>query len=157
MRVLRHILSISIHSLLAEGDNVAVAITQMPHTFQSTPSSQRETGASAAWCRMHPNFNPLPPRRGRRKALDVPEQYGPFQSTPSSQRETGLPSCCLPWRLYFNPLPPRRGRHDAPDATTGVAEFQSTPSSQRETQDYVYPSLPLAISIHSLLAEGDLD
>ena len=58
---------------------------------------------------------------------------GIFQSTPSSQRETAARLQQMGLSADFNPLPPRRGRH----AETGE------------------PMCMSAISIHSLLAEGD--
>ena len=56
-----------------------------------------------------------------------------FQSTPSSRRETRLRSC---------------GRRRP--------SFQSTPSSRRETDFVAHPLFLQRISIHSLLAEGDI-
>ena len=58
-------INISIHSLLAEGD-----LIQAPLLLR------------------HRNFNPLPPRRGRRNKPVCNGIHTKFQSTPSSQRET---------------------------------------------------------------------
>ena len=107
-------LSISIHSLLAEGD----------------PSMLRVQFAPL-------NFNPLPPRGGRRRQIDASELLWTFQSTPSSRRETQhadhgkdvrvkfqstpssrreTPAAASPsgTRRDFNPLPPRGGRQQNP-------------------------------------------
>ena len=56
---------------------------------------------------------------------------------------------------YFNPLPPRRGRQFVHVYFACSKQFQSTPSSQRETIRTCILRLLQAISIHSLLAEGD--
>ena len=102
-------LAISIHSLRVEGDHLAC--TAQPH---------------------HYNFNPLPPRGGRRHRINIICVRYPFQSTPSAWRETktagihghsvvisihslrveGDPvrSSSAVHGRYFNPLPPRGGR-----------------------------------------------
>ena len=125
--------TISIHSLLAEGDVSQIATVGAQVAFQSTPSSRRETVASGSFTSgavisIHSllaegdsnsiptltsveNFNPLPPRGGRRDKLLSDFRRIQFQSTPSSRRET--------WQRFtssnttlsnFNPLPPRGGR-----------------------------------------------
>ena len=123
--------------------------------FQSTPSAWRETIIRYAVACLMANFNPLPPRGGRRPKKNPTTRKLKFQSTPSAWRETvifhspllfypisihslrvegdlTLMFRCL-LRLYFNPLPPRGGR-------------------RREAACRVSSS---AISIHSLRVEGD--
>ena len=78
-----------------------------------------------------------------------------FQSTPSSRRETLHAAARAPRRAYFNPLPPRGGRRTALTERRAELQFQSTPSSRRETMLHVGDVVQVAISIHSLLAEGD--
>ena len=83
----KQIETISIHSLLAEGDLIFFAIRYSSSVFQSTPSSRRETFASAR-----------PP-------------CAPAISIHSLLAEGDAPrperTLC---RAYFNPLPPRGGR-----------------------------------------------
>ena len=105
---------ISIHALREEGDS---CFAMLP-TFM-------------------PDFNPRPPRGGRRFGLGLfgflimisihalreegdtlraPCRAAPwqFQSTPSARRATELPEYkSRPWN-YFNPRPPRGGRPTAP-------------------------------------------
>ena len=146
---------ISIHSLLAEGDHVSSVRLTSHFRFQSTPSSRRETRRLRDGHRgdrisihsllaegdrvAHPggalyvDFNPLPPRGGRRVCTNQLNSDLLFQSTPSSRRETAAGGYRLPY----------------------ADRFQSTPSSRRETQRAALLRGPLFISIHSLLAEGD--
>ncbi len=126
----------------------------MTHFNPLPPRRERQDQAYIVYAWI--NFNPLPPRRGRQwrwrifksrmmisihsllaegdvHACKSTYQQYPFQSTPSSQRETAARLQQMGLSADFNPLPPRRGRH----AETGE------------------PMCMSAISIHSLLAEGD--
>ena len=62
--------------------------------FQSTPSARRATGAYWLKYTFVTDFNPRPPRGGRRLRwyIRYEEQY-PFQSTPSARRATCLHQC----------------------------------------------------------------
>ena len=78
---------ISIHALREEGD----------HRSDSVRPLQRD-------------FNPRPPRGGRRRAPGLVRHPGRFQSTPSARRATA-DGVCEHFFLYdFNPRPPRGGR-----------------------------------------------
>ncbi len=89
--------------------------------FQSTPSARRATTRVWASGRLLLNFNPRPPRGGRRV----------------------VPVTLRPAFTYFNPRPPRGGRR-APTCTARRAKrFQSTPSARRATYN---PSVPALIS-----------
>ena len=125
--------SISIHSLHTEGDKITCFAADVMYSFQSTPSTRRETlthyvimmcwhisihslhtegdkhpVTDSEHARSH--FNPLPPHGGR-------------QSTTLTRWEP----------LHFNPLPPHGGRRQS----VGVACKHN------------------CISIHSLHTEGD--
>ncbi len=214
-------MSISIHSLLAEGDDgrrvraaappefqstpssrretdFAIAMTRV-WTFQSTPSSRRETSSARPGCRSRrfqstpssrretfcasgsasaypisihsllaegdvrlqgfrpvgADFNPLPPRGGRpfpsRLSL-VRTHFNPLPPRGGRRMRPAAPS----FGQYFNPLPPRGGRHDKIVYVTAGGRFQSTPSSRRETLARSADRAEREISIHSLLAEGDV-
>ena len=125
------------------------------------------------------HFNPRPPRGGRRYRLQrhcrdhgisihallaegdvvsAVKGFGIplFQSTPSSRRATPLRSACGR-RIPFQSTPSSRR------ATCGMMmsvpskwPFQSTPSSRRATSEGGPAQGDGAISIHALLAEGDL-
>ena len=147
--------SISIHSLLAEGDP-AVALPLLVGSY----------------------FNPLPPRGGRPFAgFDRLLDRFRFQSTPSSRRETVIGDTDARGAQGFQSTPSSRRETTAKASPASISAFQSTPSSRRETRTDTAGLLactfqstpssrretpgrhPLAgdyfISIHSLLAEGD--
>ena len=102
-------------------------------SFQSTPSSRRETIKSGACAARRKNFNPLPPRGGRPHLPALSCNWQLFQSTPSSRRETLHLQCRKYEKGNFNPLPPRGGRPSHKCHYPSKHEFQSTPSSRRET------------------------
>ena len=146
---------ISIHSLLAEGDQITLLLPVGINLFQSTPSSQRETGDIIPDIRQREisihsllaegdhevKFIFIIGRisihsllaEGDTSALETCTHSVLFQSTPSSQRETTSAQCFLLIDYDFNPLPPRRGRR--------ILIFDNATVT--------------SISIHSLLAEGD--
>ena len=125
--------SISIHSLYAEGDGGIEFRCSHILTFQSTPSTQRETLFTVAFYPEKWHFNPLPLRRGRQQ----PERKHMYS-------------------INFNPLPLRRGRQKIKPKMDPEYKFQSTPSTQRETCKCLVSYNPItSISIHSLYAEGD--
>ena len=146
--------------------------------FQSTPSARRATPPGLAdvcstlisihalreegdLChlggrRVLVNFNPRPPRGGRRAAPVPGRKPTGFQSTPSARRATSLPSTTIAPANNFNPRPPRGGRRDMlcdfdhnviisihalreegdgiiMDAVGSAMKFQSTPSARRAT------------------------
>ena len=123
---------ISIHSLLAEGDADQSLCLSAGTSFQSTPSSRRETQLGRPRPPVQSNFNPLPPRGGRHGVTYHIE---------------GRPD--------FNPLPPRGGRRG------GAAVYMALPNisihsllaeGDKNRQSRITIE---RISIHSLLAEGD--
>ena len=56
------------------------------------------------------NFNPRPPRGGRRGGTLLTDTLVVFQSTPSARRATDSTPEVFGAGLYFNPRPPRGGR-----------------------------------------------
>ena len=80
------------------------------------------------------NFNPRPPRGGRRcSKQDILRNASQFQSTPSAGRATSI----LP-RLFYR-----------------LTLFQSTPSAGRATIFISIQPHEITISIHALRGEGD--
>ena len=124
--------NISIHSLLAEGDK---------------PSASPRRPAC--------NFNPLPPRGGRRLRGMQDGGKNIFQSTPSSRRETAAGAQRPRGDAHFNPLPPRGGRrrgYARADADADISIHSLLAEGDLEKRA---PAVDEPISIHSLLAEGD--
>ena len=119
----------------------------------------REEGdAVSGWAtRLLLNFNPRPPRGGRRISLLICARRSKFQSTPSARRATPETGCGSTTLLHFNPRPPRGGRRRAEDDRLYL-EYISI-HALREEGDAVCCPCPLrrlSISIHALREEGDL-
>ena len=146
--------------------------------FQSTPSARRATFFQRV---RHPglsDFNPRPPRGGRRGLRLHTGLYGPISI--HALREEGdnkKPESCS-WAGDFNPRPPRGGRQTESLKACPALRFQSTPSARRATlfriirekaKIYFNPRPPRGgrhevlkhygykpeISIHALREEGD--
>ena len=101
---------ISIHSLHTEGDTMCLDFHGKLLTFQSTPSTRRETNCAVFRRFLLSLFQSTPSTRRETAASYLPPHEGEFQSTPSTRRET---------------VPEYRMRRIPP--------FQSTPSTRRET------------------------
>ena len=147
--------AISIHALREEGDGAPTL----------KPSLER-------------NFNPRPPRGGRRFCLtfsyfsvaisihalreegDDPayllhEMQKIFQSTPSARRAT-LHDLLKSALDKFQSTPSaRRATHITGNNTKHLIVFQSTPSARRATPHPKWTLLQEEISIHALREEGD--
>ena len=80
--------AISIHSLHTEGDLLTGGEGKRIFSFQSTPSTRRETVRHVLVCAAGCDFNPLPPHGGRRPPAPLWGATEKFQSTPSVWRET---------------------------------------------------------------------
>ena len=103
-------MKISIHALREEGDWPELTKRCINFRFQSTPSARRATQRSLNDNSVYPNFNPRPPRGGRRSRTEADK---PFSN--------------------FNPRPPRGGRRKKLVPGDPEYEFQSTPSARRAT------------------------
>ena len=82
---------ISIHALREEGDVPPPAPSPAGAGFQSTPSARRATRRCGCRSRPGSDFNPRPPRGGRRPRPRPAALSAKFQSTPSARRAT-MPS-----------------------------------------------------------------
>ena len=89
------------------------------------------------------DFNPRPPRGGRRAFLYAPARHQIFQSTPPREggdrpykRRPKTPLC------YFNPRPPRGGRRWPLRRWTSICYFNPRPprGGRRDIQDTLYPA-----------------
>ena len=101
--------------------------------FQSTPSARRATAGTAAHGPRSHNFNPRPPRGGRR-LLELDGRDGLGISI-HALREEG------------------DAADEAPEYNEDI--FQSTPSARRATVYARHPESYPRISIHALREEGD--
>ena len=109
-------------------------------TFQSTPSTRRETERSCTQSREVRNFNPLPPHGGRPMARTSPTVTADI-SIHSLHTEGDLLSRKKSTKSkHFNPLPPHGGRLCAIIIIRKEVIFQSTPSTRRETLFSIYAS-----------------
>ena len=155
-RTINQISDISIHTLLAESDFKSKDGQYPFLVFQSTLSSQRVTASfhtslSGKAISIHTllaesdqkaqvtlgrgiYFNPHSPRREWLSHSAIFAEYDIFQSTLSSQRVT---ICRI--------------------SKAGSCLFQSTLSSQRVTPRHRYLEVHTDISIHTLLAESDMN
>ena len=150
VRIHRHF-----NPLPPHGGRLCVVLVFPPDcTFQSTPSTRRETVQPILHWVRQVNLNPLPPHGGRL-----------------------LANRNLVAFYHFNPLPPHGGRQYQIMFRYRQLLFQSTPSTRRETksgtpldQFIIFQSTPstrretfstypycviVEISIHSLHTEGD--
>ena len=146
--------TISIHAPREGGDKPSVQkSTHIPisiHAPREGGDRQQERPTARHW-----NFNPRPPRRGRRLWSYYPAKGRKFQSTPpakgatiphrriSQRREISIhapreggdfSSLSAHARLmYFNPRPPRRGRLLKIFQALKDSRFQSTPPAKGAT------------------------
>ena len=126
-----HSTDISIHALREEGDGeknqkhqpVTISIHALREEGDRQTEKLKKTGA---------DFNPRPPRGGRRFRCGLFHSSSLFQSTPSARRATVV--------LFLTRMPPK---------------FQSTPSARRATQFQDCYHVVIDISIHALREEGD--
>ena len=125
---------ISIHALLAEGDAARSTPSTLRTVFLSTPSSRRATVVNNFTELPIYDFYPRPPRGGR-----------PWR-----------PQHQIQGKVNFYPRPPRGGRPDIRTELDPAGKFLSTPSSRRATTTRPETGNPEKISIHALLAEGDI-
>ena len=100
---------ISIHSLHTEGDGLCTFPFPLQNTFQSTPSTRRETCPELSHPGQTHYFNPLPPHGGRLASLFsifIVAHFNPLP--PHGGRRIVLFWIAVLW--HFNPLPPHGGR-----------------------------------------------
>ena len=123
---------ISIHSLLAEGDEKLSGPNRSYPNFNPLPPRRGRRCVGAGMAVVTVYFNPLPPRRGRQEQTRKASWTLRFQSTPSSQRETAA-SPFLFFCIIIS-IHSLLAEGDTTGRTDSISvEFQSTPSSQRET------------------------
>ena len=81
-------LTISIHALRVEGDNLFVAVVVLLGLFLSTPSGWRATFSFTVYVYVVVYFYPRPPGGGRPAATPISFNMYAFLSTPSGWRAT---------------------------------------------------------------------
>ena len=102
------------------------------------------------------NFNPRPPRGGRRKLITAYGRTREFQSTPPARG--GDPHGPQPMSTSkdFNPRPPRGGRRADRGITVHLTHFNPRPPRGGRLSG-PHPELPAyAISIHAPREGGDM-
>ena len=123
---------ISIHVLREEDDGSDGTPPLYMEIFQSTSSARRTTAASGSLLHVQSDFNPRPPRGGRRGR-----------------------GCGGAAARYFNPRPPRGGRRGVWVVAPCAERFQSTSSARRTTRSRKMKNRKVLISIHVLREEDD--
>ena len=128
-----HLINISIHALREEGDSRPRIWANRYVLFQSTPSARRATGIRNRGTRARYDFNPRPPRGGRRRHT-LPLSYRSAISIHALREEgdCGSPS---PVRgsARFQSTPSARRATQHNEGKSLIFEFQSTPSARRAT------------------------
>ena len=132
-------------------------VTLSINIFQSTPSSRKVTCMDTNQLGQKEISIHTFLAEGDDTTRDRIQMLEPFQSTPSSRKVTLRPRSDMSDWTHFNPHLPRGRWPAAVYMVTYSYEFQSTPSSRKVTGRWPIDSEPLSISIHTFLAEGDLD
>ena len=171
---------ISIHALREEGDEVVHIVFLVRNISIHALREEGDGWSGTALCRIH-NFNPRPPRGGRRSRSPrppaPPANFNPRPPRGGRRKMRFNPDSPT---KNFNPRPPRGERQDkTPDfgwsqtisihalreeSDLGMGGsfyaqvvFQSTPSARRATSGAVQGFVQDIISIHALREEGDCD
>ena len=108
------------------------------------------------WQWIRTNFNPRPPRGGRRYRPPGELRFVQFQSTPSARRATSTHSGLNVLAPDFNPRPPRGGRPPESSAARRTARnFNPRPPRGGRRSGIKNKNIQQGISIHALREEGD--
>ena len=145
---------ISIHALREEGDMPVTYSPYFSSNFNPRPPRRgRRTNGTGKLTTLH--FNPRPPRRGRLRWNWRCWWTKQFQSTPSAKRATDSASDTSRSQRFQSTPSAKRAtgnyrifQHDT--------KFQSTPSAKRATESRLARAVKYPISIHALREEGDL-
>ena len=123
--------------------------------FQSTPPARGATGAAQRHRRDRQNFNPRPPRGGRR--ILVPDGYCPAHISIHAPREGGDSSQLRLFRpIYISIHAPREGGDCASRrGCCPTNTFQSTPPARGATKFAGNMYILYDISIHAPREGGD--
>ena len=131
--------SISIHAPREGGDSSPLSSLRNPPVFQSTPPARGATDIVKELSRRDIDFNPRPPRGGRRSCRTGAMSARRFQSTPPARGATTRSACRRRWALHFNPRPPRGGRLVETRNGWNMDGFQSTPPARGATLRALLP------------------
>ena len=147
---------ISIHTFLAEGDDTTRDRIQMLEPFQSTPSSRKVTLRPRSDMSDWTHFNPHLPRGRWRSGAARRRDWNNFNPHLPRGRWHTWDSFII--RIHdFNPHLPRGRWHRMSQAEFEKLIFQSTPSSRKVTTAKRPADHKDRISIHTFLAEGDIN
>ena len=102
------------------------------------------------------DFNPRPPRGGRRHATRTVEHHGHFNPRPPRGGRPRHVEIVRHRLQYFNPRPPRGGRLAARDLHRGGRTFQSMPPARGATSSPAMAITEAIISIHAPREGGDV-
>ena len=118
----------------ARGTTVAwVYIIPSPCISTHVPREGDDVGQSRG-SRVDCDFNPRPPRGGRRRCRCPGKPCSQFQPTSPARGTTCLSTSLTSWATYFNPRPPRGGRHLTCVANDLGLKFQPTSPARGTTR-----------------------
>ena len=119
---------ISIHALREEGDRIRRYVFEALAAI-SIHALREEGDLRLSETSLEINdFNPRPPRGGRREKPEKEQDTRQFQSTPSARRATYILCTFTIIHDYFNPRPPRGGRRKVKcDHTLHTSHFNPRP------------------------------
>ena len=124
-------------------------------SFQSTPSARRATPKWKPRSQPHTNFNPRPPRGGRRRGVGrerARQEISIHALREEGDCSSGLERSPAP---NFNPRPPRGGRLDIPKDIKERWDFNPRPPRGGRLCSVFASEFFSCISIHALREESD--
>ena len=126
MKVRRWSMSISIHAPREGGDSRMYTLSAASKISIHAPREGGDGGIN------YPppykeDFNPRPPRGGRRYGTSSRNIRRLFQSTPPARGATGRRGSASRRTGNFNPRPPRGGRRDSPGTKSSPPYFNPRP------------------------------
>ena len=136
---------------------MGLATTGMAGTlFQSTPPARGATRNDSSIGGRNHNFNPRPPRGGRRyHRCRRHTGHGHFNPRPPRGGATTASPSPAAHTPNFNPRPPRGGRLLQDSPISLAKKFQSTPPARGATRDGRTSRPNRGISIHAPREGGD--
>ena len=148
-------ISISIHAPREGGDGLCGQSSKVLQDFNPRPPRGGRRHATRT-VEHHGHFNPRPPRGGRPRHVEIVRHRLQYFN-PRPPRGGRLPELLrgVFGRVHFNPRPPRGGRRFPVGWPCSSILFQSTPPARGATTDPRQAVTGMDISIHAPREGGD--